>query len=53
MIPALDEILNHLVPRTNCTIADREKAFMSLDITYKIQILEFLVNVVNECSLIK
>ncbi|KAG2184497.1 hypothetical protein INT43_000406, partial [Umbelopsis isabellina] len=53
MIPALDEILNHLVPRTNCTIADREKAFISLDVTYKIQILEFLVNVVNECSLIK
>ncbi|GAB5591233.1 hypothetical protein Unana1_06133 [Umbelopsis nana] len=53
MIPELNEILSHLVPRTNCTIADREKAFISLDVTYKIQILEFLVNVVNECSLIK
>ncbi|KAH8547802.1 hypothetical protein BGW37DRAFT_524047 [Umbelopsis sp. PMI_123] len=53
IIPDLDEILNHLVPRTNCTIADREKAFISLDVTHKIHILEFLVNAVNECSLIK
>ncbi|KAG2173015.1 hypothetical protein INT44_006988, partial [Umbelopsis vinacea] len=52
-IPDVDEILNHLVPRTNCTMAEREKAFISLDVTYKIQILEFLVNAVNECSLIK
>ncbi|KAG0192120.1 hypothetical protein DFQ28_010119 [Apophysomyces sp. BC1034] len=53
LIPNLDQILRHLVPRNNSTIAERERQYPTLNVKYKLAILEFLVNVVNESILIK
>ncbi|CEG66262.1 hypothetical protein RMATCC62417_02874 [Rhizopus microsporus] len=53
MIPDLNEILQHLVPRSNSTAAEREKRYPTLSLKQKLDILGFLVNVVNESNLIK
>lgn len=53
LIPNLDDLLRHLVPRTGSTAADREKQYPTLSITQKLDILSFLIDVVNESSLIK
>ncbi|KAF7726253.1 hypothetical protein EC973_008963 [Apophysomyces ossiformis] len=53
LIPNLDQILRHLVPRNNSTIAERERQYPTLNVKYKLAILEFLINVVNESTLIK
>ncbi|KAG1053790.1 hypothetical protein G6F43_004152 [Rhizopus delemar] len=53
MVPDLDQILQHLVPRVNSTAAEREKQYPTLSLKQKLDILEFLVNVVNESNLIK
>lgn len=53
LIPNLDELLRHLVPRTGSTAADREKQYPTLTIAQKLDILSFLIDVVNESSLIK
>ncbi|KAL0075875.1 hypothetical protein J3Q64DRAFT_1648036, partial [Phycomyces blakesleeanus] len=53
MIPQLDQILRHLVPRNNSTASEREKQYPSLSIKHKLTVLKFLVDVVNESTLIK
>ncbi|KAI9271320.1 hypothetical protein BY458DRAFT_509658 [Sporodiniella umbellata] len=53
IVPDLDEILQHLVPRTGSSAAEREKQYPTLCLKYKLDILEFLVNTVNESNLIK
>jgi hypothetical protein len=53
LISDLDEILQHLVPRYQSTAADREQQYPTLSLKYKLEILSFLVDVVNESTLIK
>ncbi|KAI9020042.1 ATP-utilizing chromatin assembly and remodelling N-terminal-domain-containing protein [Phycomyces nitens] len=53
MIPQLDQILRHLVPRINSTATEREKQYPSLSVKHKLMVLKFLVDVVNESTLIK
>lgn len=53
LVPDLDDLLRHLVPRIGSTAADREKQYPTLSIKQKLDILSFLVDVVNESNLIK
>lgn len=53
LVPNLDDLLRHLVPRTGSTAADREKQYPTLTIAQKLDILAFLIDVVNESGLIK
>lgn len=53
LIPNLDELLQHLVPRIGSTAADRERQYPTLSIEQKLNILAFLIDVVNESNLIK
>lgn len=53
LIPELDLILRHLVPRHNSTAAERERQYASLSMKHKLAILDFLVMAVNESTLIK
>ncbi|KAG1451798.1 hypothetical protein G6F56_007990 [Rhizopus delemar] len=53
IVPDLDEILQHLVPRASSNAAEREKQYPTLSLKQKLDILEFLVNAVNESNLIK
>ncbi|KAI8365402.1 uncharacterized protein BYT42DRAFT_618771 [Radiomyces spectabilis] len=53
IMPGLDAILAHLVPRQPSTAAEREKQFPTLTLQQKLAILGFLVDVVNESNLIK
>ncbi|KAG2231014.1 ATP-utilizing chromatin assembly and remodelling N-terminal-domain-containing protein [Thamnidium elegans] len=53
LIPDLDDLLRHLVPRIGSTAADREKQYPTLSIKQKLDIMIFLVDVVNESNLIK
>lgn len=52
-MPQLDRIFNLLVPHENSTLQERQQAYLNLSLQDKIFILEFLVDVVNECSFIK
>ncbi|KAG2193757.1 hypothetical protein INT47_005038 [Mucor saturninus] len=53
LVPDIDALLRHLVPRVGSTAADREKQYPTLSIKQKLDILGFLVDVVNESNLIK
>ncbi|CEP18139.1 hypothetical protein [Parasitella parasitica] len=53
LLPNIDELLCHLNPRLNSSAADREKQYPTLTVKQKLEILEFLVNVVNESTVIK
>lgn len=53
LLPNVDELLCHLNPKLNSTAADREKQYPTLSIKQKLDILAFLVNVVNESTIIK
>ncbi|CAO3652047.1 unnamed protein product [Cunninghamella echinulata] len=53
LIPNINEILNHLIPRPHSTIAERDRQFLSLSLSCKLQLLSFLVMVVNESLIIK
>lgn len=53
LLPNVDELLRHLNPKLNSSAADREKQYPTLSIKQKLEILEFLVNVVNESTVIK
>lgn len=53
LIPDLDLILRHLVPRNNSTAAERERQYPTLSIKHKLAILSFLMEAVNETSIIK
>lgn len=52
-IPDLDNLLRHLVPRVGSTAAEREKQYPTLSIKQKLDIMHFLVDVVNESNVIK
>ncbi|KAL7313252.1 hypothetical protein PS15m_007017 [Mucor circinelloides] len=53
LLPSIDDLLRHLNPKLNSSAADREKQYPTLSIKQKLDILEFLVNVVNESTIIK
>ncbi|KAI8639433.1 hypothetical protein BD408DRAFT_392367 [Parasitella parasitica] len=53
LLPNIDELLRHLNPKLNSSAADREKQYPTLAVKQKLDILEFLVNVVNESTVIK
>ncbi|KAI8993270.1 ATP-utilizing chromatin assembly and remodelling N-terminal-domain-containing protein [Pilobolus umbonatus] len=53
MIPDLDDLLLHLVPRMNTTASDRERQYPTLSLKQKLDILVFLVDTVNGSNLIK
>ncbi|KAI8883829.1 hypothetical protein K501DRAFT_218714 [Backusella circina FSU 941] len=53
LVSDLDQILQHLVPRYQSTAADREQQYPTLSLKNKLDILSFLVDVVNESTLIK
>lgn len=53
LIPDLDNLLTHLVPKMGSTAADREKQYPTLSIKQKLDILGFLMDVVIESSVIK
>ncbi|CAO3651252.1 unnamed protein product [Cunninghamella blakesleeana] len=53
LIPNVNDILQHLLPRPHSTIAERDRQFLSLSLSCKIQLLNFLVMVVNESLTIK
>ncbi|KAI8146739.1 ATP-utilizing chromatin assembly and remodelling N-terminal-domain-containing protein [Fennellomyces sp. T-0311] len=53
LVPDLDLILRHLVPRNNSTASERERQYPSLSIKHKLTILSFLVEAVNESNTIK
>lgn len=53
LIPNVNDILKHLLPRPHSTIAERDRQFLSLSLSCKIQLLNFLVMVVNESLTIK
>ncbi|KAG0174583.1 hypothetical protein DFQ28_005738 [Apophysomyces sp. BC1034] len=52
-VPDFDRILNHLIPRADSTLEDREVAYLTLSLKDKIKIFELLISAVNECSFIK
>lgn len=53
LLPSIDDLLRHLNPKLNSSAADREKQYPTLSIKQKLDILEFLVHVVNESTIIK
>lgn len=53
LIPDLDELLRHLVPKMGSSAADREKQYPTLSIKQKLDILGSLIDVVNESNVIK
>ncbi|CAO3618011.1 unnamed protein product [Mucor fragilis] len=53
LLPSIDDLLRHLNPKLNSSAADREKQYPTLSIKQKLDILEFLVHVVNESAIIK
>jgi hypothetical protein len=53
LIPELDQVLQHLVPRSNSTSVERERQYPTLSIKQKLDVLGFFVDVVNESNLIK
>lgn len=53
LLPDVDDLLRHLVPKMNSTAVDREKQYATLSVKQKLDILGFLVDVVNESTLIK
>ncbi|KAI8086198.1 uncharacterized protein BX664DRAFT_335154 [Halteromyces radiatus] len=53
LVPGIDSILHHLLPRAHSTIVERDRQFASLDIGRKLQLLSFLIEVVNESVIIK
>lgn len=53
LVPELDHILRHLVPRNNSTASEREKQYISLNLRHKLVVFAFLIDVVNESNLIK
>ncbi|RCH97679.1 hypothetical protein CU098_002438, partial [Rhizopus stolonifer] len=48
LLPNVDELLQHLVPKMGSTAADREKQYPTLSMKQKLDILSFLIDVVNE-----
>ncbi|KAI8370192.1 hypothetical protein BD560DRAFT_119456 [Blakeslea trispora] len=53
ILPNVDELLQHLVPKMSSSAADREKQYPTLSVKQKLDILSFLIDVVNESTLIK
>lgn len=53
LLPNVDELLQHLVPKVHSTAADREKQYPTLSAKQKLDILQFLVDIVNESVIIK
>ncbi|CAO3665968.1 unnamed protein product [Rhizopus stolonifer] len=53
MVPGLDGILQHIIPRMGSTAAEREKQYPLLTLKQKLDILLFLVNTVIESNLIR
>ncbi|KAI8977537.1 hypothetical protein BDF20DRAFT_821688 [Mycotypha africana] len=53
ILPNVDELLQHLVPKSGSSAADREKQYPTLGIKEKLDILHFLIDTVNESTLIK
>ena len=53
LIPDLDMILRHLVPRNKSTASERERQYPSLSIKHKLAILSFLIDAVNESTAVK
>ncbi|KAI9489420.1 hypothetical protein BDB00DRAFT_932005, partial [Zychaea mexicana] len=53
LVPELDMILRHLVPRNNSTASERERQYPSLSIKHKLAILGFLIEAVNESTAVK
>jgi bromodomain adjacent to zinc finger domain protein 1A len=53
LLPDVDDLLRHLVPKMSSTAADREKQYPTLSVKQKLDILSFLIDVVNESTLIK
>lgn len=53
LLPNVDELLQHLIPKLNSTAADREKQYPTLSIKQKLDILNFLISAVNESTPIK
>lgn len=53
LVPEIDDILSHLVPRDGSTVAERERRYPTLSMKQKLDILNFLVQAVNESMLIK
>ncbi|KAI9322215.1 ATP-utilizing chromatin assembly and remodelling N-terminal-domain-containing protein [Dichotomocladium elegans] len=53
LVPDLDLILRHLVPRNNSTASERERQYPTLSLKHKLAILKFLVEAANESTAIK
>ncbi|KAG2225366.1 hypothetical protein INT45_005610 [Circinella minor] len=53
LIPDLDYILCHLVPRNKSKASERERQYPSLSIKHKLAILSFLIDAVNESTAVK
>jgi hypothetical protein len=53
LLPDVDDLLRHLVPKMSSTAADREKQYPTFSVKQKLDILGFLIDVVNETTLIK
>lgn len=53
LLPNVDELLQHLVPKVPSTAVEREKQYPTLSVHQKLDILQFLIDVVNESTIIK
>lgn len=53
LLPEIDGLLRHLIPRPHSTIAERDRQFASLDAGSRLLVLSFLVDATNETLIIK
>jgi hypothetical protein len=53
LLPEIDGLLRHLIPRPHSTIAERDRQFASLDAGSRLLLLSFLVDATNETLIIK
>lgn len=53
LLPCVDEVLQHLVPKVNSSAADREKQYPTLSVKQKLDVLDFMISAVNESMVIK